>query len=110
MAVCRMHKVVRMRAAATAAIRNAANSDEIVINGQIGVTRDTKGVNRLRNISGEILLHKTSFDLLSRLCHPNGHKLIQIAGHNRQKLGSLQQRGICILSFLKYTAVKFNPA
>ncbi|KJD46320.1 Ppx/GppA phosphatase family protein [Paenibacillus terrae] len=28
--VCRMHEVVRMRAAATAAIRNAANSDEIV--------------------------------------------------------------------------------
>ncbi|MGS5021538.1 Ppx/GppA phosphatase family protein [Paenibacillus sp. JJ1683] len=30
MEVCRMHGVVRMRAAATAAIRNAANSDEIV--------------------------------------------------------------------------------
>lgn len=30
MAVCRMHGVIRMRAAATAAIRNAANSDEIV--------------------------------------------------------------------------------
>nr|WP_250636795.1 hypothetical protein [Paenibacillus sp. IHB B 3084] len=28
--VCRMHGVIRMRAAATAAIRNAANSDEIV--------------------------------------------------------------------------------